>query len=35
MSVSGEIHIVYHLYNIKNIATIAPRGNFKKEKNNF
>ena len=31
MSVNGEIHNAYKLYNITNIVTIAARGNFTKE----
>ena len=35
MSVNGEIHNAYNLYIKKNTITIAPRGNFTKETNNF
>ena len=35
MSVNGEIHNAYNLYINKNTITIAPRGNFTKETNNF
>ena len=28
MSINGEMHKAYNLYIIKNIVTIAPRGNF-------
>ena len=34
MSVNDEIHNVCNLYNITNIVTIVPRGNFKKETDN-
>ena len=35
MSVNGEIHNAYNLYINKNTITIAPRGKFTKETNNF
>ena len=35
MPVNGEIHNAYNLYINKNTITIAPRGHFTKETNNF
>ena len=35
MSVNGEIHNAYNLSINKSSITIAPRGNFTKETNNF
>ena len=35
MSVNSEIHNAYNLYIKKNTITIAPRGNFTKETDNF
>ena len=32
---NGEIHNAYNLYNIANIFTIVPKGNFIKETNTF
>ena len=35
MSVNGECHNAYYLYNITNTVTIVPRRNFTKQTNNF
>ena len=35
MSVNGEIHNACNLYIKKNTITIAPRGNFRTEADNF